>query len=114
MVLTHREYDSGKWKDELCRDDENTNVIKLPTTFADLVRLFPPQAIHDEVGYSNMQEMIDRLTSLPKLTTAAKPSILKRSPFSLRPTKTSTNDIDTRHLAPRSIMLRFLLRYQTT
>ena len=41
---------------------------KLPTHFAELVRLFPPQAIHDDIGYTNTQEMIDRLTSLPKLT----------------------------------------------
>jgi antitoxin component HigA of HigAB toxin-antitoxin module len=33
-----------------------------------LVRLMPPQAIHDETSYSNTQEMIDRLTSLPRLT----------------------------------------------
>ena len=45
-----------------------TQNEKLPTGFAELVRQFPPQAIHDEVGYANMQEMIDRLTSLPKLT----------------------------------------------
>ena len=44
------------------------NVEYLPAHFIDLVRLFPPQAIHDEVGYSNTQEMIDRLTSLPRLT----------------------------------------------
>jgi HTH-type transcriptional regulator / antitoxin HigA len=28
----------------------------------------PPQAIHDESGYHNTQEMVDRLTSLPRLT----------------------------------------------
>lgn len=40
----------------------------LPGGFAGLVRLLPPQAIHDEIGYGNMQEMIDRLTSLAELT----------------------------------------------
>lgn len=45
-----------------------TRSGKMPTHFAELVRLFPPQAIHDDIGYANTQEMIDRLTSLPKLT----------------------------------------------
>lgn len=44
-------------------------IEKLPGRFDDLVRLFPPQAIHDEIGYANTQEMIDRLTSIPKLST---------------------------------------------
>jgi HTH-type transcriptional regulator/antitoxin HigA len=40
----------------------------LPTDFRDLVRLHPPRAIHDEVAYRNTQEMIDALTSVPKLS----------------------------------------------
>ena len=39
-----------------------------PTGFADLVRLHPPRAIHDEVAYRNAREIIDALTSLPKLS----------------------------------------------
>lgn len=46
-----------------------TKQRKLPKSFAELVRVFPPQAIHDEIGYANTQEMIDRLTSTAKLTT---------------------------------------------
>ena len=40
----------------------------LPTTFRDLVHMFPPRVLRDRVDYENTQEMIDRLTSLPKLT----------------------------------------------
>jgi HTH-type transcriptional regulator/antitoxin HigA len=38
--------------------------LSLPTRFEDLVRLYPPRAIHDEVEYDNAQEIIDRLTDL--------------------------------------------------
>jgi HTH-type transcriptional regulator / antitoxin HigA len=41
---------------------------KLPTDFDSLVRLHVPCAIRDEVSYENAQEMIDALTSLPKLS----------------------------------------------
>jgi HTH-type transcriptional regulator/antitoxin HigA len=44
----------------------STQKHALPKAFDELVRLFPPRPIHDEVGYDNMQEMIDRLTSMPK------------------------------------------------
>jgi len=40
----------------------------LPATFNELVRQRPPLAIHDEVAYENAREMIDALTSVPKLT----------------------------------------------
>lgn len=40
----------------------------LPTAFADLVRLHPRCAILDEVAYRNARDMIDALTSLPKLS----------------------------------------------
>lgn len=41
---------------------------KLPETFDELVRLYPPRAIRDGVDYRNAQEWIDRLTGLPSLT----------------------------------------------
>lgn len=47
-----------------------THPERLPTSFAELVRVFPPQAIHDEIGYANTLEMIDRLTSLPRMSAA--------------------------------------------
>ena len=50
MKTTSRKYDS------------------LPTTFEALVQLFPPRVLRDRVDYENTQEMIDRLTSLPRLT----------------------------------------------
>lgn len=40
----------------------------LPGTFADLVRVYPPQAVRDEVSYRNTQEMIDALTAIPRPT----------------------------------------------
>jgi HTH-type transcriptional regulator / antitoxin HigA len=40
----------------------------LPTDYEGLVRRFPLRAIHDEVGYENAQDMIDRLTCVPKLS----------------------------------------------
>ena len=40
----------------------------LPTTFDELLRRHPLVAIHDEVAFENAQEMIDALTSRPKLT----------------------------------------------
>jgi HTH-type transcriptional regulator/antitoxin HigA len=41
---------------------------KLPGRFEDLVAMMPPQAIQDEVQYDNTIEMLDRLTSLPRMT----------------------------------------------
>lgn len=41
---------------------------KLPMEFGHLVRVHPPRAIHDESDYENTQVIIDRLTSIPKLT----------------------------------------------
>jgi len=41
---------------------------KLPGCCADLVGLLVPRAIHDELDYENTIAMLDRLTSLPRLT----------------------------------------------
>jgi HTH-type transcriptional regulator/antitoxin HigA len=40
----------------------------LPADFHALVRILPPATIRDQVDYDNVQELIDALTSLPKLT----------------------------------------------
>jgi HTH-type transcriptional regulator/antitoxin HigA len=80
---------------------------KLPAAFADLVRLLPPQAIHDEIGYSNTQEMIDRLTSLPRLTTR-QAEYLETLTILFEAYETEHERIDTRKLSPLD-MLRFLL-----
>lgn len=41
---------------------------KLPGRFEDLVKMMPPRAIQDEVQYDNTIEVLDRLTSLPRMT----------------------------------------------
>ena len=49
-------------------------ILSLPTSrempgkFEDLVRMYPPRAVRDEVDYENLQVIIDRLTSIPRLT----------------------------------------------
>ena len=45
-----------------------SSANNLPKDFEELVHMHPPYAIHDEVSYENTQELIDLLTSLPKLS----------------------------------------------
>jgi HTH-type transcriptional regulator/antitoxin HigA len=85
-----------------------TKIEKMPANFADLVRLFPPQAIHDEIGYSNTQEMIDRLTSIAKLT-RGQAEYLETLTILFEAYETEHEQIDTRHLSPLE-MLRYLLK----
>ena len=80
---------------------------RLPSKFVDLVRLFPPQAIHDEIGYANTQEMIDRLTSVPKLS-AGQSEYLQTLTILLEAYENEHERIETSHLSPVD-MLRFLL-----
>jgi antitoxin component HigA of HigAB toxin-antitoxin module len=84
-----------------------THAEKLPANFADLVRLFPPQAIHDEIGYANTQEMIDRLTSLPKLT-SGQSEYLETLTILFEAYEKEHERINTGHLSPLDL-LRFLL-----
>jgi HTH-type transcriptional regulator/antitoxin HigA len=84
-----------------------TRFEKLPAGFADLVRLFPPQAIHDEIGYANTQEMIDHLTSIPKLT-AGQAEYLETLTILFEAYENEQERIDASHLSPLD-MLRFLL-----
>ena len=44
----------------------------LPEDYEGLVRMHTPRAINDEVEYENVQEILDRLTSIPKLTAGQK------------------------------------------
>lgn len=44
----------------------------LPEDFEGLVRMHMPRAISDEVEYENVQEILDRLTGVPKLTAGQK------------------------------------------
>lgn len=84
-----------------------TQPDRLPASFTELVRLFPPQAIHDMIGYANTQEMIDRLTSLPKLT-AGQAEYLETLTILFEAYEKECERIDTHHLSPLDI-LRFLL-----
>jgi len=52
----------------MARTTVSRSPRKLPGRFADLVALLVPRAIHDEIDYENAIEMLDRLTSLPRLT----------------------------------------------
>jgi HTH-type transcriptional regulator/antitoxin HigA len=45
-----------------------TTTVTLPRRFEDLVQMMPPQAVTDDVHYTNTVEMIDRLMRLGKLT----------------------------------------------
>jgi len=84
-----------------------TRAEKLPADFAELVRLLPPQAIHDDAGYSNTQEMIDRLTSLAKLT-AGQTEYLDTLTILLEAYEEERERIETSHLSPVDV-LKFLL-----
>ena len=44
----------------------------MPKRFEELVRMYPPRAIHDKADFQNAQEIIDRLTSAPRLTKGQK------------------------------------------
>jgi HTH-type transcriptional regulator / antitoxin HigA len=46
----------------------NTTVRLLPRSHDELVRMSPPAAIHNDADCRRTQQMIDALTSLPKLT----------------------------------------------
>lgn len=46
----------------------NLSLIELPLDFDALVRFHPPAAIHDEVAYENVMDLINKLTALPKPT----------------------------------------------
>jgi HTH-type transcriptional regulator / antitoxin HigA len=82
-------------------------TAKIPLRFADLVNLFPPQAIHDEIGYSNTQEMIDRLTSIPSLSDG-QAEYLETLTILFEAYENETERIETSHLTPSEI-LRFLV-----
>lgn len=79
----------------------------LPGSFAELVRLLPPQAIHDDIAHANMQEMIDRLTSLPKLT-PGQAEYLETLTILFEAYERDHEEIDTEGLSPVDV-LRFLL-----
>ena len=79
----------------------------LPTRFPELVRLFPPQAIHDDTAYTNTQKMIDRLTSLPK-PTPGQAEYLETLTIRFEAYDRDHDEIDAEGLSPVDA-LRFLL-----
>lgn len=84
-----------------------TRSHALPGKFADLVREYPPQAIHDNIGYANTQEMIDRLTSLGELS-PGQAEYLETLTILLEAYEEEHERIATSHLSPLQL-LRFLL-----
>jgi antitoxin component HigA of HigAB toxin-antitoxin module len=84
-----------------------TPTEKVPAGFAELVRLHPPHAIHDDIGYANTQEMIDRLTSLPRLT-AGQAEYLETLTILFEAYENEHERFDLRRLTPAQV-LRFLL-----
>ena len=82
-------------------------LAPLPESFAELVQLFPPRAIHDAVDYRNTQEMIDRLTSLPALT-SGQDQYLETLAALLNAHEQEHDAIDTTDLTPLK-MLHFLV-----
>lgn len=45
---------------------------ELPKGFTELVMMHPPRAIHDDVEFRNVHEIMDRMTSTPDLTEGQK------------------------------------------
>ena len=86
---------------------------RLPRTFDELVRLCPPQAIHDEVGYDNTQEMIDRLTSIPELS-AGQARYLDTLAVLLSAYEDEHHEIDTGGIAPRDVLKALLAEHAMT
>lgn len=80
---------------------------KLPASFDELVRLYPPRAIRDEVDSRNTQEMIDHLTRLPALT-AGQEEYLDTLATLLHAYEEQHYPIDTSGLKPADT-LKFLL-----
>lgn len=56
----------------MSRTATSRSHFRLPGRFADLVVMLPPRAIADEVDYQNTIEMLDRLTSIARLTKGQK------------------------------------------
>ena len=67
-IMTHREHNRNRWKDESMSNANKTETklglrpfTKMPTTFAGLCRLLPPRPIRDETDYTNAMEVLDAL-----------------------------------------------------
>ena len=50
------------------RTKRQVDIQPLPKKFSRLVQMMPPQAVQDDVQYTNTLEVIDRLMTIPRLT----------------------------------------------
>src|SRR5436305_659252 len=80
---------------------------KLPADFAELVRMHPPRAIRDEADYDNTQEVVDLLTSIPRLT-KGQSEYLETLSVLMEAYEAAHHLIDTPDLAPLEA-LKFLM-----
>lgn len=80
---------------------------KLPGRFEDLAAILPPRAIADEVDYDNTIEMLDRLTSIPRLTKGQE-QYLETLSVLMAAYESERHAIETDDLAPLEV-LRHLL-----
>jgi HTH-type transcriptional regulator/antitoxin HigA len=79
----------------------------LPTDYDELVRMQPPRAIHDEAEYENTQEIVDALTSVPRMS-RGQSEYLETLSVLMQAYEQENHRIDTSHLTPLE-MLQFLM-----
>ncbi len=83
----------------------------LPTDFDSLVRLHPPAAIHDEVGYENTQEIVDALTSVPTLS-AGQSRYLDTLSVLMEAYEDDTHAIDVGEISPLDALKYLMSEHQ--
>jgi hypothetical protein len=60
--LTHAQYSKGKWTRRAMRTKHTSRLPREASkTYEELVRLYIPRKIHDEVGRQNATELVDWL-----------------------------------------------------
>src|SRR5262245_53494064 len=82
---------------------KNVTSRDLPAKFEDLAWLMPPRAIHDEVAYENTLEMIDALTSVPRLS-AGQAAYLDTLTILLEAYEAEHDPIDVEGLTPVEVV----------
>jgi len=85
----------------------------LPTSFNDLVKIHPPMAIHDEVGYRNAMEMVDGLTCLPKRTTGQS-SYLETLSILISAYEDEAHAIDLSGIGPLDVLRNLMEEHEMT
>jgi HTH-type transcriptional regulator/antitoxin HigA len=80
---------------------------KLPGRFEDLVALLAPRAIQDEIDYENTIEMLDRLTSLPRLTKGQE-QYLETLSVLVEAYESDHHAIETDDLSPIQVLIHLL------